>query len=179
METLVQSTKTSDRFSTLNTIGKEVAYQSDSFNFTGNPVTIGYQIDNNASDVTLSLQLDGTTVATLNGRELNQGNHYLTWNGLTTEGEKAPVGKYTIVISAKAAEGKSVSVLPLVRSTVTGVDLDGTSGSTLITGSGEILYKNILGVYEPERQQPEEEETAANTLDTVADITDNVNDIVN
>ncbi len=179
METLVNSTENSDRFTTLNTIGKEVAYQSDSFRFSGDPVTLGYQIDDKASEVTLSLQLNGTTIATLNGDDLEKGNHYLTWNGLTADGEKAPVGEYSIVISAKATEGKNVGVLPLVRSEVTGVDLDGESGSTLITETGEILYKNILGVYEPEKQQPEEDENSGNTLDTVADITQDVNDIIN
>ncbi len=177
MESLVKSTENSDRFTTLNTIGKEVAYQSDSFTFKGDPVTVGYQIDDNASAVTLALQLNGTTIATLNGQDLEKGNHYLTWNGLTADGEKAPAGEYSIVISAKATEGKNVGVLPLVRSEVTGVDLDGKSGSTLITETGEILYKNILGVYEPEKQQSQEEDDS--TLDTVADIAQDVNDIIN
>ena len=177
MDTLVKSTENSDRFTSLNTIGKEIAYQSDSFTFNGDPITVGYQIDDKASEVTLSLQLNGTTITTLNGEDLEKGSHYLTWNGLTADGEKAPAGEYSIMISARATEGKSVAVLPLIRSEVTGVDLDGESGSTLITETGEILYKNILGVYEPEEQKPEDEE--GSTLDTVADITQDINDIIN
>ena len=177
METLVKSTENSDRFTTLNTIGKEVAYQSDSFTFSGDPVTVGYQLDDKASEVTLSLQLNGSTIATLKGDDLEKGNHYLTWNGLTADGEEAPAGEYSIVISAKAVEGKSVAVLPLIRSEVTGVDLDGETGSILITRTGEIQYKNIFGVYDPAKQQSEEDEDG--TLDTVADITQDLNDIIN
>ncbi len=151
MESMVQSNANADRLTTLNTIGKDVVYQGSSFNFTGDPVEVGYQLDGAASEVTVSLQLNGATVATLNGTELTEGNHFLTWDGLDNDGNIAPSGDYTIVLSAKAVEGESVAAAPLVKSTVTGVDLGGELGGTLITQSGQVSFNNILGVYEAEQ----------------------------
>jgi len=145
----VTSNVNSDRLSTLGTIGKDVAYSGSSFNFSGPPVELGYTLDAQATAVTLALQLDGVTVATLEGTDLSAGNHYLTWDGLTTDGAKAPSGKYKIVLQAKAASGESVAASPLIKSEVTGVDLGGESGGTLITKAGEVSFNSIIGVYDP------------------------------
>lgn len=178
MDSMVQSNANADRFTTLNTIGKDVVYQSSSINFTGDPVEVGYQLDGPASEVTVSLQLNGATVATLNGTELTKGNHFLTWDGLADDGNIAPSGDYTIVLSVKAAEGESVAAAPLVQSTVTGVDLGGELGGTLITQSGQVSFNNILGVYEAgqntqdstsSEEEGDESESTAETVDSVTD----------
>lgn len=149
MEGLVSAFNSADRLSTLNTIGKEAAYTSSSFRYSGDPVVLGYQIDNQASEVTLALQKDGATIAILEGRELSKGTHYLSWDGVSGSGQPAPVGDYTIVVQAKAAQGDSIAASPVVRAEVTGVDLEGEKGGTLITTSGEVSFSTILGVFEP------------------------------
>ena len=185
MTSLVDSNTNSDRLSALSTIGKEAAYQSDSFNFTGNPIEIGYQLDGQASKVTLALQQNGATIAVIEGSDLAAGNHFLKWDGLTKDGEQAPVGKYTIAISAIAAEGESISAKPLIKSVVTGVDLNTAVGGLLITMSGEVKFNDIIGVYEPGKNQASDEdeeeqaaETVSETIDAVADISDSVADLV-
>lgn len=149
MENMVNSNANSDRFATLNTIGKDVSYTGSSFNFTGSPVEIGYQLDGQASEVTLSLKNKGVTIATLDGEELTHGSHFLSWDGQLADGQKAPPGEYEIVLQAKAATDESVGAAPLVRSEVTGVDLEGDYGGILITKSGDVAFNSILGVYEP------------------------------
>lgn len=179
MNNLVQSNANSDRLSTLNTIGKEVAYNSNSFSYNGEPVTLGYQLDGQASDVTLALQLDGVTVANLKGTELSSGTHYLNWDGKTLKGEAAPVGDYKIVVSAKAAEGESVGASPVVRAEVTGVDLGGEYGGTLITSFGEVSFNTILGVYDPDSFTAESDTNKENSEENVNNafpVTDTVND---
>jgi flagellar basal-body rod modification protein FlgD len=149
MENLVTSNANADRFSTLNTIGKDAAYHSSSFNFTGEPVEIGYQLDGEASEVTLSLQQNGVTIATIKGEELSSGSHYFTWDGVLQNGKAAPTGKYEITIQAKSLSEESVGVAPLLKSEVTGVDLNGEYGGVLITKAGKVAFSSILGVYEP------------------------------
>ncbi|MGB3212385.1 MAG: flagellar hook assembly protein FlgD [Desulforhopalus sp.] len=149
MENMVTSNANSDRFSTLNTIGRDVAYNGSSFNFTGDPVEIGYQLDGQASQVTLFLQQNGVTVATLNGEELQTGSHYFTWDGQLDNDQVAPSGNYTMILEAKAAADDSVGAAPLIKSEVTGVDLEGSYGGVLITKAGEVAFNSILGVYEP------------------------------
>jgi len=152
MEDLVSANADSDRFSTLSTIGKDVTYYSTGFNYSGSPVEIGYQLDGEASEVTLSLQQNGTTVATINGEDLDSGNHFVTWDGLLANNQKAPLGSYTIVLQAKSATDDSIAAAPLIKSEVTGVDLGAEDGTVLITKTGEIAFKSILGVYDSQEQ---------------------------
>ncbi len=154
MNNLTTSNANADRFTTLNTIGKDVTYNGSSFDFTGDPVQIGYQLDGKASKVTLSLQKDGATIATLNGEDLETGNHFINWDGVLKDGTSAPSGNYKIVIEAKAVGEDGVGAAPLVRSEVTGVDLDGDYGGVLITKAGQVDFSSILGVYEPGSRTP-------------------------
>ncbi len=149
MEGLAGAYKNSDRLGSLNTIGRDVAYKSSSFRFDEEPVVIGYELDGQASDVTLSLQKDGKTIAFLEGTELSKGTHYITWDGLTGGGVAAPAGDYRIVAQAGTKDESAVVITPVVRSQVTGVDLEGENGGTLITRSGEISFNSIISVFEP------------------------------
>ncbi len=148
MDNLATSTSNSDQLATLSTIGKDVTYNSSSFNFTGEPVEIGYQLDGQATEVTMSLQQDGVTVATINGEQLKTGSHFITWDGLLPNNKPAPSGTYEIVLQAKAATDKSVGAAPLIRSEVTGVDLKGANGAVLLTKAGEVTFSSIHGVYD-------------------------------
>ncbi len=188
MDKLVSSNTTSQSLSTLSTLGKDVAYAGSNFNFTGDSMQLGYKLDGTASAVTLDLQHNGATVATLEGKDLAAGNHFMTWNGLTKDGAKAAFGNYKIVLQAKAADGKSVAASPLIKSEVTGVDLSGMSGGTLITKAGEISFNSIIGVYDPSTRTastttlPETKKNAAtvvnDNLHTVAEITEDAKAIL-
>ena len=140
------------RFSTLSTMGKEVSYPASSFQYNGGPVQIGYLLDGQAKDVTLSLQANGLTVATLKGDDLTAGSHFITWDGLTTDGKAAPAGTYKIIVEAKAAGSQGLSAQSLVKSEVTGVDLTGNYGGTLMTAAGPVGFNSIIGVYDKNSQ---------------------------
>jgi flagellar basal-body rod modification protein FlgD len=148
MNNMATANANAARFTTLNTIGKDVSFPASGFDFNGQPVNLGYLLDGQAKDVSFALQLNGVTVATLQGDDLTAGTHFLSWDGLTTDGKPAPAGNYKIVIQAKAADGQSVSVQSLVRSQVTGVDLGGNYGGTLLTTAGQVSFVSILGVYD-------------------------------
>ncbi len=168
MENVASAVSDSQKLSALSMIGKEVAYAESDFNFDGNPVGIGYSIDGEASEITLLLQKDGATVAELQGSELQQGDHFITWDGLTASGTPAPVGKYTIVVEASAV-ADSIAAAPLIRSVVTGVDLNSVAGGLLYTKAGEVEVNKIRGVYEvetgPDQENSAQEETTATVLE--------------
>jgi len=166
----------SQKMSALGLIGKEAAYFDGTFTYDGTPMNIGSSLDGNATSVILHLQQNGTTVATLEGAELTKGNHFLTWNGLDAQGQPAPFGDYTIAIEATAAAG-SIAAAPLVRSEVTGVDLDAGNGGLLFTKSGQVSVNEIKGVYElssdltGEQEAGVEEEAPEETVaETVVDL---------
>ncbi len=187
MNSLIASNTNSDRLSTLSTIGKNVAYFGDNFTHSGEPVELGYQLDGIASEVTLSLQQNGVVYATIDATELTSGNHFLTWDGLTSDGSEAPVGEYQVVLSAKAPSGESVGAAPIIRTEVTGVDLNDENGGILITDHGEINFNEILGVYEAgatiSDTTAEEGETSflqsvIDTVNTAEEVVDTTNDVV-
>jgi flagellar basal-body rod modification protein FlgD len=149
MENMAASNANSDRFATLQTIGKNVIYQDSSFSYNGEEgAQLGYKLDGVASEVTLSIKRNGSVIKTLTGTELSTGNHILNWDGLTESGTVADRGEYTISVSVQTAEGTSIAASPLIQSEVTGVDLTGEFGGTLETQAGTVSFSSILGVYE-------------------------------
>ncbi len=148
MESVATSIENSDRMGALQTIGKEVAYESSTFEYNGTDVEVGYSIDGTATDVSVYLQYNGTTIATYDATDLSEGAHYFTFDGTTDSGATAPYGDYDIIIKATSADGSTLDVTTLVKSEVTGVDLDGEDGGTLETYAGSTSYNAILGVYD-------------------------------
>jgi len=156
MDNLVNSNANSDKFSTLQTIGKNVVYQGSKFEYNGeDSIELGYELDGKATEVTLSIQKNGATIKTVEGVDLSKGQHFISWDGLDEDGNPAGEGSYTLAITAKAAEGESIAASPLLKSEVTGVDLTGEYGGKLLTKAGEVSFTSILGVYEVV-QDPEE-----------------------
>ena len=185
MEGLVESFESSDKMSTLGTIGKDVAFVGSEISYSGESVGFGYSLNSIATDVTISIKQSGTTIATIDGSELSAGNHFLSWDGLKDDGDQAPNGDYDISISATDSTGASVAVTSLIRSEVTGVDLGGSNGGTLITTAGEISFNSILGVFEPgsygdssSTAEDEKETDDESVTDTVDEAVDTVDDAV-
>lgn len=188
MESLAASSADSDRLSTLGTIGKDVVFEGDTTTFSGKPIEFGYSLSGPASAVTISLQQNGATLATITGSDLTKGNHFLTWNGLTDDGSAAPIGDYDIVIDAQSASETPILATPLIRSVVTGVDLAGSAGGTLVTPAGEIAFNKIIGVFEPgtstattsaatdKKEDDAEKNEATTILDTASDTADTIKD---
>ncbi len=165
IDTMVTSNENSDKFSTLQTIGKYVVYQDSDFEYSGEgEVHLGYMLDGDASEVELTIKKDGKTIRTIDGRELDAGNHFITWDGLDTDGNSMGEGSYQIVVSAKATAGDSVAVSPLIKSEVTGVDLTGDFGGTLQTRAGKVSFASIIGVFEKENSKDTEEEASDQSL---------------
>ncbi len=148
MNNMAQSMANADQLAMLDAIGKEVVVQQNHFNYTGDPMTLGYQLDATASTVEVAIQRDGKTIAILRGEELEQGTHYITWDGHTEDGSIASAGDYTLKVSAKTANQNTIVARPLIRTLVTGVNLDKNSQQgRLVTQSGEIAFTDTLGVF--------------------------------
>ncbi len=163
MEAMAKAQDGSDRISALSMIGKEIQVEGSTFMLPEEGSTeIGYKLDGEAAGVDLQIRNEsGQTVATLHPTELSSGNHYITFNGLDTQGERLPAGKYTIVLQARSgSEEETVGATPLVRTLVTGVDLT-EDGVKMVTDIGEFAIHSIHGVYD--RQNPVPPENFAET----------------
>jgi flagellar basal-body rod modification protein FlgD len=73
----------SERLSSLALIGQDVVVEGSKFTLGDPPsAQLGYKADGTATSIKLNIQNSaGKTVATLSGKDLTAGNHYLTWDG--------------------------------------------------------------------------------------------------
>ncbi len=152
MESLTSAQEQSDRFSTMDLIGKTVSYEGSDFTIEEEgSASVGYKLDGLASSVTLYIKDQaGNTVATLNPTELNEGNYFIDWNGMSSEGEHVPAGNYSIVLQAAAGDGEdSIAISPLVKSEVTGVEFNNSTSETVLytLAGAEISSESVLAVY--------------------------------
>ena len=146
MGNLSTAQNNSERLSSLSLIGQDVVVEGANFSLGKSPVQIGYKGDGTATDIKLRIQdSTGKTVATLAAKDLSTGSHYLTWNGQDASGNMLTSGTYTVAVDAKNG-ASAATVTPLVRATVTGIDLSG-SEAQIVTGQGEYKISAIHGAY--------------------------------
>ncbi len=152
MELSVEAQKQSDRFATMDLIGKDVSYAGDAFAFIGEPASIGYQVDGSVNSVVISIKdSNGNTVSTMNPTNYKEGNHYLEWDGLDKNGEQVAAGNYTVSVQAVSNDSDlSVAVKPLVQSVVSGVTFNDDTGDAVIhtLAGAEIETNAILAIHD-------------------------------
>lgn len=155
MDELAVSQVQSDNLGTMNLMGKEVVYADSSFNFSGEPVNVGYQLDGSAASVTMYIQdEDGASIATLHPTDFSEGDHFLEWNGLDSDGNVVPDGNYDIILQASSSgENSTIAISPLVQSTVTGVEFNTQSGEPVLhtLAGAEIATSSVIAAYQPDQ----------------------------
>lgn len=130
----------------LGLMGQNVVVQSGSFTLGSDPVTLGYNLSGNVDEVELVVQnADGQTVATLEGTGLSAGEYFIPWDGTAASGGPLPAGEYQLNIVTRRDGETTSSGEPLVKTKVTGVDLNG-AGSKLVTGLGEYNLSRVTSV---------------------------------
>ncbi|ORJ63519.1 flagellar hook assembly protein FlgD [Geothermobacter hydrogeniphilus] len=135
-----------ERLSALGLIGREVTAQTDLLKFEGAPIELGYRLPDSAARVTVHiLDANNNTVATLAPPSKLAGEHFLSWDGTADNGVTVPKGSYRLAVNALDSEDRTIETVPLVRGTVSGVDLD-PSGSSVVTGNGSFLMSKLLNV---------------------------------
>ncbi len=134
-----------ERLSALSLIGREVVSQGGSFRLEGSPVSLGYRLEQPASEVQLQVRdLSGRLVAALPAPSLGAGEHFLSWDGRDASGRPLPIGDYALTVSARSGE-TTLSAASLVRGVVTGVDL-AAAGSRLLTSAGSFGVADVATV---------------------------------
>lgn len=170
VDALVASQQTSDQFNVMGLIGKDVVYEGSEIELNGEPVEIGYVLDEAATSVTITIQDEnGATVSTLTASELDSGTHFIEWDGTDSNGNASADGKYQIDIQIVDGNGESISITPLIRAEVTGVELDSAANTTnIVTSASTVNLASISAAYDK----------AAITLSSTesADISDDTSD---
>jgi len=110
--------------------GSQVSLQS------GSPASVNFNLGSAANQVNVSVQdASGATVKTLTGGAMAAGQGSLAWDGTNNSGSALPSGAYSFSVSAQDANGNAVTSTPLIKGTVSGVDM---SGATPVLSLGNI-----------------------------------------
>jgi len=145
LEEMGGSTAEMQRLSALSMIGTEVVSKGSEFTFNGEPLKLGYNMDEAAEQGVLYIRDSaGNTVAAKPLTQMSEGQHMLEWDGMGDSGNQLPQGKYNVAISAFNGEDP-VAAHPLVQSRVIGVDMvDGND--MIVTDSGKFKLAEIESV---------------------------------
>ncbi len=124
------------QLSALSMIGKRAAVEADQVTLGATDTRLGYFLTGAVDQVDLVVRNDGgQTVAVLNGTDLDAGQHFFTWDGTDGNGKPLAAGNYQLELQAWLGGERVAGGSPLVRATVTGVDLTGLT-SQLTTAAG-------------------------------------------
>lgn len=130
-----------------------LGYLGQTVEATGNTTTLAdgsatwsYTLDEEASSVTVSITDEDGNVVWSDSGETSAGQHYLTWDGTTSDGTQLEDGGvYTISVEATDEDGNDISGETTVVGTVTGIDV--SDGDTvLMIGDASVLVDNVQSI---------------------------------
>ena len=136
----------------LSYIGLNVNTQGNQFGFDPSKnasVTVGYNLSASAASNTINVLDSSGNVVYATAGSLNSGANSFTWNGVESNGTKAPAGTYTVQVTALDATKNPVSVTTQVPGTVTGMQTASDGTVELVIGSQLVPLANVTAAYLP------------------------------
>lgn len=129
-------------------IGNTIEYDGEAAPFVDGEANWSYILEGDATTVELKvLDSEGTAVYTTEG-STTAGLHTFNWDGSEDFGAGADPGNYSLSVTAKNADGKTVESSVRAIGKVTGVDL--TSGEPILSVNGILVTTSaLLGVEAP------------------------------
>jgi flagellar basal-body rod modification protein FlgD len=129
-------------------IGKNVEAQTDYLAFDGsNPVTLAYELPQSATEGVLQIKTEAGAVVrtiTLEGANLKNGRHSLTFDGKNNRGQLLAKDNYRIEVVATAGSSP-VEAQTVVRGTVSGLRFK-SEGTMLVVNGGEMPLADIVEI---------------------------------
>jgi flagellar basal-body rod modification protein FlgD len=106
-------------------IGKKVNANGNTIAYTGADSSITFNLAGNAADAVVKIyNSSGTSVRTLDMKNLLKGDAACTWDGKNDSGETLGSGTYYFTVSAMDYSGKAVASTTSTNGTVSGVRYD-------------------------------------------------------
>jgi flagellar basal-body rod modification protein FlgD len=147
LDTLISQGSSSAAGYTVDYLGKTVTLSDGTGVLSDGSATWTYDLGATAASTTLTVtDSSGNTVYTASG-DTASGSHEFDWDGVNASGTQLADGAYTLTVSAKTADGNTVSTTTTSSGKVTGVDMSGSTAQ-LIIGSTSIALSDVSAVNE-------------------------------
>lgn len=135
LEGLVAQYQAASAGAALSYLGRDAIVESTTATLANGAASWAYKLEAPADSVRLEVRdARNRTVFETEGAR-GEGEHLFTWNGDTLAGPDAPDGVYTLVVTARGADGESVETVTHVRERIVGVDFSGAT-PMVMTSSG-------------------------------------------
>ncbi|MCP8940946.1 flagellar hook assembly protein FlgD [Alsobacter sp. SYSU M60028] len=145
---LLTATKASTATNALGFVGAEIRADGATTRLSGGRAEWNLSAPKAASRATLAVRdASGATVYS-ETRSLAAGSQSFVWDGRTSSGATAPVGDYTLSVTASDLAGAAVNVSTEIVGTVDAVDLTGSS-PLLAIGSVRVPVENVKSMRKP------------------------------
>lgn len=146
LETFAGMASQVERQSALGLMGEDIVVQASQFEASGGPQTLGYRLENQADSVNLYiLDSTGNPVATIPATDTTAGEYFLQWDGTDNSGIPVEPGNYEVVVRALDENEDVLPSQSLLRTTVSGVDLD-SDEARLVTTAGTFDMSKVSRV---------------------------------
>lgn len=131
----------------LSYVGLDVTYNDNDVLFSGSPVSMDYELADDAAQSTYVVKNSTGQVVYTGSASTSEGSHTLTWNGQTNAGGVAPNGEYTIEIAALDANDNDVATKTIGSGRVSGVETRNGELCLVVNGRSipifDILSANV------------------------------------
>lgn len=136
LEKLIKLQQTAQTTQGINYLGQTVEVAGTNLPLQDGAASLTYTLPKEARDVKVAIRdASGTLVKTING-ETKAGTHNLDWDGKDTSGNQLDDGRYSITVTATAADGTSITTTSSTFGRITKVTNDAANGTTLVMGAG-------------------------------------------
>ena len=131
----------------VNMIGKDVKSYGNMINLGEGGATIDFELYGDAASIKVKIMDDtGKEVAVVNSNSMRTGDRRVTWDGMTSEGIKAPQGTYYFKVEALSNQGTTIMTEPMSNGVVTGITYQGGAPFLIVNGNyvslGDIVSVN-------------------------------------
>ncbi|GFO67306.1 basal-body rod modification protein FlgD [Geomonas limicola] len=128
-------------------IGKEVKASGSQVSLTsGSPSSVNFNLGQSADQVTVNiLNGSGSVIKTINAGAMGAGDGSVSWDGTNNLGSQLSSGAYSFSVSAKDAQGNTVTTTPMIKGKVDGVDMSGAT-PVLSVGNVKLSLTDVTAV---------------------------------
>jgi flagellar basal-body rod modification protein FlgD len=110
---------------------------------------LGFQLGSGAAQVTVEIvDKNGKTVKTISSQDVDAGNYPVFWAGDTdVEGVQAPLGEYTVKVTASNGGDPLKDAIPLTYGVVASVSTSAVGGTKVnVSGIGKVALDDVKEV---------------------------------
>jgi flagellar basal-body rod modification protein FlgD len=146
IEEMTQFQNSMNSMAAVSFIGKQVNAGGNAINYSGGESSIDFNLEGNASEVTVTIYNSaGSVVRTIGMNTVQQGDVTCSWDGRNNNGESVSPGKYYFTVKATDFNGATVKTSTYANGTVTGVKFE--NGTIFLqVGDKEVTLADITKI---------------------------------